>query len=337
MGLWERFDRRWDAAERAWFDRRARKPLAPVVVRDEVRLPHPAAAVWDLLTEPAREHDLAGPAHVRGFTVPGTPVGAVGERQCAVVRRADGAWVGMLSETEERVEGSRLVLRSLSSPTSHRETIELTANGDVACILRWEVAAEGRGGSAATLRDDVAQQLHRQLARVAVAMVGRPATEPWTARHLCCATDPLEDIDVTVGLSMPALPDAAWRVVSDADRFALDSSNPGATSFTVPGTPKAEAGEIVCFVRGPVGPGVMAMFWQVVGVEPGRSVVARSLSTDPMHVMEREVAVEPDGDGVRVTFRVHVRVHGSDARRERRRLLEVGEDYLERVRAELAA
>lgn len=330
MAWWERF-------VQSRYDRHARMPVVPVVVRDEVRLSHPAAAVWALVTDPAREHELAAPAHVRAFTVPGTPVGAPGELQCSVVRRADGAWVGLLTETVERVEGSRLVLRVLSAPHSHRETIELVADGDVGCVLRWEVAAEGHRRSAAAQSAALAQELHHQLGRVAVALVGRPVAEPWTSRHLCCATDPLEDVDVTVDLSVPATPDAAWRVVSDADHFALDSSNPGASSFTVPGTPRAEAGEIVCLLTRPVGPGVTSMFWQIVRVEPGRSVVARSLSTDPMHAMDREVAVEPDGDGARVTFRVHVRMHGSDARRERRRLAEVGEDYLERVRAVLAA
>ena len=32
-----------------------------------------------------------------------------------------------------------------------------------------------------------------------------------------------------------------------------------------------------------------------------------------MHTIEREITVDPDGDGVRVALRVHVRMHGSQA------------------------
>ena len=310
-------------------------PHVPVLVHDEVRLPHPAAAVWELLTDPAREHEMASPAHVRSFTVPGTPVDTVGQLQCTVLRQPNGAWVGMLSETEERVEGARLVVRSLSGSHDYRETVELTPEGDHGCVVRWSVATRGHPDAAAVSRDRLADELHLHLTRVAAALAGRGVLESWSPTGGCPTTEPLDDVDVVVSASMRATPDAAWSVVAAGESHALESAYPDALGFVVPGSRAGEVGELVCVVPELSRPAARAVFWEVVGLDPGRSVVSRSLSTDPVHAPQREITVVPDDRGVEVTFRVRVASHRRGARAERRRLTAVGERYLEGVRSTL--
>ena len=62
-------DARRESAARAQHEEHARMPLVPVLVHDEVRLPHPAAAVWELLTDPAREHEMAAVSYTH-LTLP---------------------------------------------------------------------------------------------------------------------------------------------------------------------------------------------------------------------------------------------------------------------------
>ena len=108
-------------------------------------------------------------------------------------------------------------------------------------------------------------------------------------------------------------------------------------SFAVPGSPHGQVGELVGVLLRPGQQGSSVLFWQVVGLLPGRAIVWRALSTDPAHTVRREVSVEPDGPDVRVTMRVQVLAHRDQSRTVRRRQRTTAERYLEVLRSELEA
>ena len=81
-------------------------------MREQLAVPQSSADLWRFVSDPANDGPIIGATHVRSFVVPGTPVGAVGELQCVVVRRPDGSWTGNLQETVERVDGVRLAVRA---------------------------------------------------------------------------------------------------------------------------------------------------------------------------------------------------------------------------------
>lgn len=305
--------RRWfggRAAVEAWRHRRKvqahlRRPLVTAHVCEQVAVPRTAAEIWAFVTDPGNEGAILGAQHVRSFVVPGTPAGAVGEVLCTVVRQGDGSWKGVLGETVERVEGVRLVVRVLSEGHGHRETVTV-ADGE----LTWEVAAETHPEHVEALRPRLSAALVEHLGRIAACMTGQVAPEvdaPCVPR--CADGGSIVDIEVTAAIEIASSAEDAWELVADAERVALESSDPSAVSFTVPGSRRGEVGELVCVLVDRVGGGRAATFQQVVGLRPGRSIVLRSLSGVPEHAWEREVVVEPLPIGARLTHRVLIPVH----------------------------
>lgn len=125
-------------AERRWSQRTAPTSTNEVVVTvsAQAAIPRPAGIVWEFVWDPASSV-LTGDNVVAGFTMPGTPVGEVGEVQVAVVRMtATGGLVGMLHEVVEVDPGRRAVMVSLSLDHQHRDITEVLPVGEDASVLR---------------------------------------------------------------------------------------------------------------------------------------------------------------------------------------------------------
>lgn len=330
-------ERQWfggRAAVERWRGQRAaraheRRPVITVHVREQVAVPHSAAELWAFVTDPANDRELLGPQHVRSFTVPGTPRDEVGEIGCVVVRLSDGAWRGFLSQTEERVEGLRLVVRSLSD-THERVDAVTVADG----LLTWEVTADTHPESADAIRAGLAEHVGRCVALLAGEALSHPVT---TYEPRCGDASTLVDLEVTAALDVRHSPQAAWAVVGDAAAVALETNDPTAVSFTVPGSRRGEVGELVCVIQETAAGGRMATFQQVVGRTPGRSIVFRGLSAVAEHAWEREVCVDPAPGGARLSSRVRVPVHERKRSATRYAFTRGAERYLAVIADEMRA
>jgi hypothetical protein len=328
----ERFERRWRARQvAAAKEQHAQLPEVPVVIGEERHLPHPADAVWSLLTGP--DDQLGGPSRVQTFRMPGTPADVVGEVQCVVVRRPDGAWLGSIGEVVEREEGVRLVQRSWTTTHTHVETLTVAPDGDDRCTLRWDIETIAHPGTAVAARDELVASLRTLLARIEGQLAGRPVVEVPSPSTGCSGTGPIVEVEVVLSRSVPATAEAVWALIGGAAGITL--LEPSWSGFTVPGSRSDEVGELVCLVPAVRVQGSVARFWQVVGLLPGRSRVVRGLSLAPQHAAELELSVVPEAGGARATFRAASPVHQDQARAERRRLTRAGEQYLERLRAQL--
>ena len=310
-----------------------RHPQVQVRVREQVAVPQSAAELWRFISDPAHDGPIVGAAHVRTFVVPGTPAGAVGEVQCMVLRRPDGSWAGQLLQVVERVEGVRFAGRALSLGYRHLETATV-ADG----LLTWEAVVETEEPLAGQVRTAVQKSVAGHLARIAALLDGDVPQEqvvPFVSS--CDDRSALVDLEITVSADLRVTPEVAWAHVRDSRTVALESSDPTATSFTVPGTRQGDVGELVCVIVGTPDGGRIATFQQVVGGEPGRSTVTRALSVVAEHAWEREVLVDPLPDGARVTHRVRVPVHRRQVAATRATWTADAQRYLGAIEAALVA
>ncbi|WP_146929830.1 hypothetical protein [Cellulomonas xylanilytica] len=333
----EWIDRGRAAVERWRDDQRLRAvqrlPLVQVRVREQVALPASAATIWSLVGDTGNDAAVVGPSHVRTFVVPGTPAGAVGELRCTVLRRPDGSWAGHLLQVVERVEGVRFAGRALSLGFRHLETVTV-ADG----LLTWEAAVETQQPVAAQVQALVQRNVAGHVARIAAVLDGdAPAEDTVPFVTSCDDRSALVDVEVSVSADLRIPVDVAWAHVRAARSVALESADPTATSFTVPGSPQAEPGELVCVIAATSDGGRAATFQQVVGQEAGRSVVSRSLSVVAEHAWERELRVEPIPGGARVTYRVRVPVHRRQAAATRATWTADAQRYLGAIESALVA
>lgn len=345
VGQWwdaglEWFDRRWESRRTSQslecVEKHAHLPVVPLSVRDEARLRYSTAVVWAFLADDARKHVPCGPAHVLGFTLPSALGAGAGEVGCCVQRRTDGAWIGWLSEAGESLEGVRDVAISVSDPHDLRQTLTLWPDGDDACILRYDIDKDSHDSTVEKERALLGEEIRRRITRITAALAGDELEEQWSATERCTA-DRHVDVDVSVDVLVRATPEAVWAVVADAGRFALAQPDDEVVSFSVPGSARGQVGELVGLLTSPGRRGSIVLLWRVVGLLPGRAVAWRALSTDPGHAARREISLEPDEAGVRVTFRVQAPAHRSHVRTVRRRQRAVAERYLAALRAELEA
>ncbi|MER7070286.1 SRPBCC family protein [Terrabacter sp. NPDC000476] len=79
MALMARLEKRWEAR---------RSGVEPISCEVSTMVAAPRDRVWAFLVHP-RSAQLLDPAVVNAFRVPGTPVAAVGEQHCTVLRRGD--------------------------------------------------------------------------------------------------------------------------------------------------------------------------------------------------------------------------------------------------------
>ena len=310
-----------------------RLPLVEVHVRDEVALPQSSGEIWRFITDPANDGPVLGAAHVRTFVVPGTPAGAVGEVQCTVLRVPTGRG-GQLLQVVERVEGVRFAGRALSLGIRHVETATV-ADG----LLSWEAVVETQEPLAAQVRALVQQRVAGHLARIATLLDGAvPGEQVVPFVTSCDDRSALVDVEVHVSADLRVSPEVAWAHLRDARTVAFASSDPTATSFTVPGSRQGEVGELVCVLAGTPDGGRGATFQQVVGMDPGRSIVTRALSVVAEHAWERELRVEAlPGGGSRVTHHVRVPVHRRQAAATRGAWTADAQRYLAAIETALLA
>lgn len=335
MDVW--IDRGRAAVDRWRDDQRQRAvqrlPLVQVRVREQVAVPGSAAEIWRFVSDPGNDGAVIGGSHVRTFVVPGTPAGAVGELRCTVLRRPDGTWAGQLLQVVERVGGVRFAGRALSLGHRHLETATV-ADG----LLTWEAVVETQEPLAGQVEDVVRRSVATHLSRIAALLGGEVPQEPVVPFVSSCADrSPLVDVELEVSADLRVSPDVAWALVRDARSAAHESSDPTATSFTVPGSPRGQVGELVCVIVSAPDGGRVATFQQVVGQEPGRSVVTRTLSVVAEHAWEREVRVEALPDGARVTHRVRVAVHRRQVAATRATCTADAQRYLAALRPERVA
>lgn len=321
---------RWRGDQRLRAVRRL--PTVEVRVRQQVAVPVSSAELWRFVSDPANDAAIIGSSHVRTFVVPGTPVGAVGELQCTVLRRPDGSWAGQLVQVVERVEGTRFAGRALSLGYRHLETATV-ADG----LLTWEAVVETQQPLAAQVHALVQQRVAGHVGRIAALLGGEvPREQVVPFATSCDDRSALVDVDVSVSADLRVSPEAAWARVGDARNVAFESPDPTATSFTVPGARQDEVGEVICVIEA-TADGRAATFQQVVGRTPGRAIVTRALSMVAEHAWERELSVEPLPDGSRVTHRVRVRVHRWQAAATRARWSGDAQRYLAAIETALVA
>ncbi len=145
--------------------------VEPLQVRETVtvELPAPAATVWDLMWDPAR-NGLFDPGHEHGFTVPGTPPQEVGELQLVTSRDADGKRTVHLLEVVEIEPGRRAVTECTGCGHDSGAVLDLEALTDDSCRLtqvQWTVLPTG---TFARLVEPNRARLRRSLDDLAVAL-----------------------------------------------------------------------------------------------------------------------------------------------------------------------
>lgn len=127
-----------EAAERRWAERLAPSVSDPqmITVSSQAAIPRPASEVWAFVHDPASSV-LTIDNVVQGFTMPGTPVGEVGEVQVLVMRLPpSGRLVGILHEVVELDPGTRAVTQTLSWDEDQFATTEVLPVDNVSCVLR---------------------------------------------------------------------------------------------------------------------------------------------------------------------------------------------------------
>lgn len=172
MGLTERAEARFNARRSS--DRQA---LKPVEESAQVAIPLPANVVWDFVWR-AETAPLVSDNVVQAFTVPGTPIGEVGEIQCHIVRGEGGVLVGSLIEVVELDPGRRAVTRSLSTPEAAASTTEVIPAGETASVLRLSVAMTPAPGKESDLRSILQSHASTYVERVAGVLRAQHSEAP---------------------------------------------------------------------------------------------------------------------------------------------------------------
>lgn len=136
----------------------------PLSVTERIFIARPAEDVWAFV-QPAETSVFTDDRVVRAFTVPGTPVGDVGEIQCQVIRFQEGVILGVLSEVVELDPGRRAVTRSLShaNESGSVTTVEPLDGG---CSLQIEFRDTHTGPGFEAARAQMSEAAHRYLFKV---------------------------------------------------------------------------------------------------------------------------------------------------------------------------
>ena len=319
-----------------------KEPLELVSVREHVDLSCAAAEVWQFVVDPGNAALLDEDPGALSFTVPGTPAGRVGERQCTLSHRFDGALIGRVEEITDLVPGSRIVARSLSTMHLSAGALEISAGtvgGAGSCRLTYEMSAEVHPDQAPAFRVDARRAARRMLARAAHALDGRPLVlEPGPPARQPDSRHEAREVVLVVAhaeveCSAPA--GRVWDFVLAASNDRLDSFDPEAISFGLPGAPAGGVGELRCVIVHSVTGALVAMVQEVTGIDPGRSFVTRSRSLT--HAARTTTVVEALGNGTRLSTRLELEVHPDEAGSAQRRFTAGAAHHLEAVRRHLEA
>lgn len=308
---------------------RARQGAAmPVPFRVErfATVAAPAHEALRVLVDPATTPAIEGP---EAFTVllPGRPVGAVGERRCVVVPVPVGsALVGHVQEVVELVPGRRWASVDLAGSERLRRSCTAEPLLPDTSLLRLTVEGTGPADVARHAEEALGPELDHALAVVAHLVAGWPPPqrpEPSAALRRIRATEERRWWDLaraprqTVRLHDVARTDASpvrtWLAVADGSHEHWYAADPDALSFTVPGTPAGEPGELRVMVHHGSTGGLDGHVSEVLAVEPGRALVVRERGLFPT---VRTVWLEPDGAGTRVTREVVVDSPDPDVSRQ---------------------
>ncbi len=318
---------RW--AEERWAarPRQAKPDLGPVpyVVSRSLAVRASAEHAFAVLADPANAPLRTGDPGSFGFVVPGTPVGMVGERRCAVLPAPFGAaLVGAVSDVVELAPGRRMVIMPRGPGRPLRTTLSAEPTGPDSCVLRVDVDATAPAAGTAYIDEFYGAELEHDLAAVAHVVAGAPRPGPVVegvlAKRMRIADEqaawqvtsrPRTTITVHAIVDVPVPPLRAWLAVIDARGDRWWQHDPDAVSFTVPGTPVGQVGELRCIVRHTNG-GLDTAFSEVLAVEEGHALVTRDRGFQPG---VRTTWVEPAPGGARVTREAVLDVFGDSAER----------------------
>lgn len=335
---WERRQReRATLAQEEALEAHRRKPLELISVREHVDLRCSAARAWEFVVDPGNAAGLDDDPAALSCAVPGTPAGAVGEWQCTFSHRFDGAMIGRVEEVTALVPGSLVVARSLSTMHLWAGALELTADGDRSCRLAYEVSAEVHPEQAEVFSAEASRAARRVLSRAAHALDGRPLVlEPAAPPRGPNPGHESREVAVIVALAAvecSATAEHVWTFMLNPSNDRLDSPDPDALSFRVPGTPAGGAGELRCVIVHTAGGALVAMLQELIAIDRGRSFVTRSRSLT--HAARTTTVVEALASGARLTTRLEIEVHPDEAESARRRFTAGAVHHLEAVRGRL--
>ena len=160
----ERWRRRFDLP-----DPEAERQRTPRLdVAQAVEISGPPGVVWELIGAPENRPRLDSRC-VQGFTVKGTPRGAVGERQCFIHQGRDGTLSSHFIEVVEVVPGQRLVTTPVPGSRSRRTT--MVAGSATRSILVVSVTGEAQSWeSVGRMTPAVVAQLRAYVDRVKVVI-----------------------------------------------------------------------------------------------------------------------------------------------------------------------
>ncbi|WP_182112724.1 MULTISPECIES: hypothetical protein [unclassified Actinotalea] len=290
---------------------------APVPFRVErvATIAAPAADALRVLVDPASTPAIEGPDT---FTVlvPGRPVGAVGERRCFVRPVGAGAALsGSLQEVVEVDPGRRWASVDLSGSMRLRRSVTAEPVSPDTCLLRVAIEGVGPDGVARHLEGALGPLLDHDLTAAAHLVAGwppPPPPEPNAMLRRIRAQDeqalwrlvraPRETVRAHDVVRTSAAPVRAWLAVADARNDCWDDPDPDAVSFTVPGTPPGQVGELRCRVHHG-STGIDGHIAEVMAVDPGEAIVVRERG---LVAAVRTTWVAPDGAGTRITREVVV-------------------------------
>lgn len=313
---WERRQR-----ERASLEQQERleaplkEPLELVSVREHVDLSCAAAEVWQLVVDPGN---------------------------AALLDEDPGALIGRVEEITDLVPGSRIVARSLSTMHLSAGALEISAGtmgGDGSCRLTYEMSAEVHPDQAPAFRVDARRAARRMLARAAHALDGRSlAQEPAPLARQPDSRHEAREVVLVVAhaeVERSAPAGRVWDFVLAASNDRLDSFDPEAISFGLPGTPAGGVGELRCVIVHSVAGALVAVVQEVTGIDHGRSFVTRHRSLT--HAARTTTVVEALGNGARLRTRLELEVHPDEADSAQRRYTAGAVHHLEAVRRRLEA
>ncbi len=316
--------------------RRVESPRRPVraVLTAPVRAP--AEEVWAALTDPDRFASALPYPLVFACTVPGTPVGAVGELSCAAMVLPDGTVSTQVSETLLREEGRRIVERSRTLPLEHLSECVLRPDGPDRCTLRIISTLVAPTGSGWLFRGTMrysAHNVHWQLRR----LTGDPtATEPRPApprreqrrvRRLevaaaRLAAGPRELVEVVRALDVAVPAEQAWAAVASTGSPVVERGDPVAFVFPPEGAPHLR----LALPRHPVND--LDPLVEEVVETTGTRLVTRDLAPAGPRA---EVLLTPTPEGCRLQARLSQETLPPDAGPTGDRLARRAEAYLDRL------
>lgn len=274
---------------------RARRnlPTTETTLETTVEIGAPAAAVWAVLTDPARAAEVLEYPPLVACTAPWTPDGAVGELSCVAMRMPDGTVRTGIEEALLRDEGRRLVSRTRTGPFPSSADWTLVPVGPNRCQARVVSTMQTfRDGSSFVRRayragtDAALWRLRRAVGDPAVAAepeprltwlerYGRGREASKAARLAAGSRVPVEAVRV---LHLPVPAEQLWASVRATGSPVVEHGDPLATCFTPDGGPPDAVGALRLVVgRAPLGD-LELQVEEVAGLVPGAGLATRSLA-----------------------------------------------------------